>query len=699
MPAWTASTRPAEVCRRLEDEAFVSSETGEMRSEPVNAGRSPVLDERYLLDPGTRLPELDSPHAEAYAARDLRFPDRPLFALFCRRDLLPRMDVLERFARLDRAKIIKPLQWGAVDWAPAGERRYAVVFRRPGGERVVSDPQRAFQPMRPEDLKRKVIAPLLPLFQDLGDRLLTHRAIRPENLFYMDNGRGEAMLGECVSAPPGLMQPAIYETIENGMAEPAGRSSGNPADDLYAFGVLLAVLLTGETPCAGMSDHQIVSAKLGAGSYTAMFGKARIPLAMLEPLRGLLCDDEHERWNAGDLKTWLGGGPPTFKQPAQQPKAARPFRFAGSDYWDARSLGFALANNWSKAAQRIQDGKIAGWVLRSLGDEERAARIGEVLRRGREASDSGTGGDRTLASVLAALDSRAPLRYKGLAASPDALGRALAINYHQAERIQLFAELLQGRSPLVWFESQQSSRPELLSIKKTIEQACAFVDQSRWGFGIERCLYLLNPVWPCQSPILAQEYVCHIKELLPALERVAQQGIPATEPVDRHVAAFCAARTRHVPERHLKNLSSERLHTRHLAMLHVLADVQQRFGPARLPALARWFAGLLAPIIETYHSRPYRKQLSGQLESLLKGGALLPLCALFDNSGARLADEQAFAAARLRYRQIAAQIAWLQQGGLSGRDNVLRVSRHAAGIISATLAGLMLVAMTLFYVL
>ncbi len=682
-----------------EDEAVVSGETGEMRSGSEDAGRLPVLGERYQLDPRGRLPGLDQPPAEAYAARDLKFPERPLFALLCRRDLMPRMDAIERFARLERANIVRPLQWGAVDWAATGGRRYAVVFHRPGGERLVADPQAGFEPMRPGELKRRVIAPLLPVLQDLSDRFLAHRAIHPGNLFYTDGSRSEAMLGECVSVPPGLAQPTFYETVENGMAEPAGRRAGNPADDLYAFGVLLAVLLTGESPFAGMSDREIVSAKLGAGSYTAMFGKARIPLAMLEPLRGLLCDDERERWSAADLKAWLGGGPPTFKQPAQQPKAARPFRFDGSDYWDVRSLGFAMASNWSKAVQSIQEGKLSEWLLRSLGDEDRAARIGKALRWGRKVADGDTRSDRTLASVLAALDPMAPLRYKGLSASPDALGRVLAINYHQPDRVQLFAELLQGRSPIVWFESQQSNQPDLLAIKKTIEQACAFVGQSRVGFGIERCLYLLNPGWPCQSPLLAQEYVCTIRELLPALERVAQRGVQTTEPVDRHVAAFCAARTRHVPERHLKNLSSERPDSRHLAMLHVLADVQQRFGPARLPALARWFAKLLAPIIDTYHSRPYRKQMTRRLETLVEDGALGPLCALFDNTGDRLADEQAFAAARLRYRQSAAQIAWLEQGGLSGRENVLRVSRHAAGMISATLAGLLLVAMTLFYVL
>jgi hypothetical protein len=695
-----ATPRVAGPRRELEGEPVVSGETGKTQSGPDGSGQSPVLDGRFMLLPETRLSQLDSPYAEAYEARDLRFPDRPLFAMFCRRELLPRMDVLERFARLERASVVKPLQWGVVDWPPAGERRYAIVFRRPGGGRVAADARSDLRPMLPEELKRKIIGPLVTVLQDLSDRLITHRAIRPENLFYTDGSRTETMLGECVSAPPGLAQPVIYETIENGMAEPVGRGPGKPADDLYAFGVLLAVLLTGAIPCAGMSDQEIVSAKLSLGSYSALLGKARIPIAMLEPLRGLLCDDPHERWTADDLKVWLRGGHPTSKQPMQPPKAARPFRFAGAEYRDVRSLAYAMANNWSEAVRRVGDEDIAGWVLRSVGDEPRAALIGKALRWGRQ-EDDGDGGaaHRTLARVLAALDPGAPLRYKELAANPEALGQVLAIDYHRSERVRLFVQLLRGRSPLVWFESQNANRPELLAIKKSVEQACAFVDRVRLGFGIERCLYLLSPLWPCQSPLLAQDYVCEIRDLLPALERVAQRAAPAGEPVDRHVAAFCAARTRHPPERYLKNLSSESAEARHLAMLHLLADLQHRFGPTRLPALARWFAGLLGPIVECYHHRPFRKQLSERLPAVVQGGVLGELCVLFDNPAARLTDGQAFAAARLEYRQAVAQIAWLQQGGLSSRENVLRVSQHAAGMISAALAGLMLVAMTLFYVL
>ncbi|MDH3595013.1 MAG: hypothetical protein OEM93_09210 [Rhodospirillales bacterium] len=674
------------------------SEASEGQAGQGSGGLSLGVDGRFELLPGVRLPRLDSPHAEAYEARDLREPDRPHFALVCRRELLPRVDILERVSRLDRSSIVKPRQWGVVDWHPAGGRRFAIVFEQPGGGRVFGGSLGARAPIRLEDIRRFVIAPLVPLLQELSERGITHRAIRPDNLFYADESRRKVALGESVSAPPGLAQAAVFETIENGMAEPSGRGPGYPPDDLYAFGVLLAVLLTGEIPCADMTDQEIVAAKLKRGSYSALCGRARIPLAMLEPLRGLLCDDPSERWTAGDLKSWLGGRQLTPKLPALPPKATRPFRFAGAEYLDARSLAHALAHDWPSARPSLYDGKIADWMLRSLGNEPRAQLIGNTMRRRQYASaEDGCSDDRTVSRVLMALDPEAPLRYKGLAVNIEGLGAALAVDYHKPEKVQLFVEMLRGRLPLAWFDAQLANRPEFLSVKKLIEQACSFASRARAGFGIERCLYQLNPQWPCQSPLLAQEYVCYIKDLLPALERIAGRGMPSEEPVDRHIAAFCVARVRQVPERLLNNLAAQNTTVRHLAMLQLLADVQQRTGPARLPALTRWYANLLAPAIDGYRNRPYRKRLADEIARLVEQGELGLLSVLFDNPAAVRADEQGFAVARAQYRQAANRISWLEQGGLSGPDNVLRASRQAASMVSAVLAGLMLVVLTVFY--
>jgi hypothetical protein len=134
-------------------------------------------------------------------------------------------------------------------------------------------------------------------------------------------------------------------------------------------------------------------------------------------------------------------------------------------------------------------------------------------------------------------------------------------------------------------------------------------------------------------------------------------------------------------------------------MLQLLADVQKRTGPARLPALTRWYATLLAPAIDGYRNRPYRKRLADEIARLVERGELGLLGVLFDNPEAIRADERGFAVARAQYQQAGHRISWLEQGGLSGPDNVQRVSRQAASIVSAVLSGLMLVVLTVFYAL
>src|SRR3546814_15330392 len=74
------------------------------------------------------------------------------------------------------------------------------------------------------------------------------------------------------------------------MAVPEGRGYGGPEDDYYALGVLVLVLLCGGNPVPGLSEHDLVEAKISKGSYAAMVGETRLSMPMVEVLRGLLCD-------------------------------------------------------------------------------------------------------------------------------------------------------------------------------------------------------------------------------------------------------------------------------------------------------------------------------------------------------------------------------------------------------------------------
>src|SRR3546814_7561845 len=69
------------------------------------------------------------------------------------------------------------------------------------------------------------------------------------------------------------------------MAVPEGRGYGGPEDDYYALGVLVLVLLCGGNPVPGLSEHELVEAKISKGSYAALVGETRLSLPMVEVLR------------------------------------------------------------------------------------------------------------------------------------------------------------------------------------------------------------------------------------------------------------------------------------------------------------------------------------------------------------------------------------------------------------------------------
>ncbi len=655
-----------------------------------------AINQRYELLPGKRLPEFDSPQAEAFEVRSLRAAHQRFFALLCRSGSLPRINLLEEFARGGRGPMVRPVEWQAVSWPPEGTRRMAIVFPRPAGQRVPLDGKNKFPPWKSDAVLRHVIRPQLPLLRDLSERGLMHRAIRAENLFYTGDDGLDVMLGECVSGPPGLSQHTIYETIENGMAQPEGRSEGAPADDLYAFAVLLVVLLNGGNPCAGMSDAEIIEAKLKLGSHGALAGRAKMPVKMMEPLRGLLCDDPKQRWGVQDLELWADGRTQTPKQPALPRKATRPIRFAGTDYWNTRSLAHAMANDWPHAVQLMQGEELSEWLRRNLSDEERADDIASVLRLDSEVSnDAGTADDLKLAQVLLILDPQAPLRYQDLAVHVDALGSALVYSWDDETWFQHFDMIMNGRLPVYWFDRQTVPEAELAALRRRIEEADAAYGQSTMGKGVERCLYVLAAGCACKCKLLDKSYVTGIGELIPALEHLAQQGIPADDPVDRHVAAFCAAQMKRVPDSLLESLTKGDPPQRSLAMARLLAEVQRTTGPAQLPALTGWLASRLVTLIESYHYRPYRKQLAVDTTSVVARGVIGELCVLFDTQAVKRADEQGVRNAAIQHSQAESEIVWLQQGGLTNPANVMRGSRQAATAIATVASGLVLVVLAM----
>src|SRR5689334_16262467 len=208
-----------------------------MADEPAEtvAGMAPParLGERFEIYADRPLAELRSPSGAAYAAIDRERPAIGLSAVICDPDLPPRFEMLAGLHAMRGDGLLLPQHWGVIDWPPAGRRCFAILFDRPAGGVVAPSLGEAIAPINEDEIKRHLLPPVINSLRELFAAGLTHRAIRPNNLFYRDATRKALLLGDCVSAPPAALQPIAYETIESGMALPAGRGHGGPGEDLY----------------------------------------------------------------------------------------------------------------------------------------------------------------------------------------------------------------------------------------------------------------------------------------------------------------------------------------------------------------------------------------------------------------------------------------------------------------------------------
>lgn len=661
-----------------------------------------MVADRYRIHPDQPLPGLDAAGGiRAFTATDERGSPKSLFALVCRRDVAPRTDVLNQFARFTRLPLVTPLRWGVVYWPPEKARRFVIILHQPGGERILPAPDAAIDAWREDRVVRLVMNPLMPVFKELGGRNLTHRAIRADNLFFADSARESVVLGECFSLPAGMAQPSIYEPIDSAMAMPEGRGYGTPADDYYALGILVLVLLCGGNPVPHLSEHELVEAKISKGSYAALVGETRLSLPMVEMLRGLLCDDPEERWRHGDLQLWLNGRHLSPKQALLPPKAARLYPFEDEEYANAPALSYAMGRKWNAALQEIRSPELERWIRRSLSDDRRAAAVGAATQ-----AVIGIGGgvpgleDRLLTRLLIALDPQAPLRFKQVAVRIQGFSAAFAVNYDNEDRRQTFAEIILHKLPQMWIEAQPNLRADVVAYVRAFDLVAHHLAKPRIGYGLERALYVLNSSWPCQSPLLVSDYVADLNDLLPALERLAAQGRTERVPVDWHIGGFVSARMKMTPDRAFNELAEEeRPEVFNLGVVRLLAEVQESTGPVRLPHLAAWCATLLKPVVDKFRNRTRREQMTEMLRQLAAQGSLTALVRLVDNPDRRAADEQGFRRARAEFAQLVEQMGWLHSGGLTRPAVVRAAAREASTVVSGVVAAVTVLLITLGSVL
>lgn len=629
---------------------------------------------RYAVDPFRPLQGVGG-GLSAYVTTDRRSGDARLVALAVGRHGAPRLSALQALD-LPIDNLMGPVGHG-VGPKPGGGQGYYVICAAPPGPALSA----SLDPWPEALLLEHVLRPAAQVLATLQAAGVTHRAIRPDNVFVAARGQ-PVTLGAAWAAPPAMHQSAVFESPFSAMCHPAGRGDGTIADDIYALGVLLLVLATGQVPMADLDTATIIGRKLDLGSFAALNAGAVIPPFLSDLLRGMLAEDPEHRTQP---KLLMDPSSARSRRVAARPprRSQRPLMLNDIAVFDARTLAYALSTDEKKATQALRNGVATQWLRRGLGDASIATLVEELVRVRLADSKASIDADaRLLMHVIGAIEPHMPLCWRDVALWPDGIGALLAEGVRGNPNLTVLAEeLLRNDILSVWSAaSPRRSRDDVLSLTAEGRQLRIFLQRGGEG-ALQRAFYVLNPLLPCAVSAMADAWIIGMPDLMRFLEKAAGAG-PAAGLVDLHVRAFIAARgDRQIDSAVNLVIGTKDPKTYRLRQLALLRDLQQRYHEHPMRALAAWVAAQLRPELQEWHNQPKRAALVERLEALAQAGFLAPLLALVDDDKGRGEDLAGAQRAAVLVAAIDGELAALERSGTIRRAVTARFGREIAAAI------------------
>lgn len=659
---------------------------------PVS-GEIVVYRDQFYIHTGRRLKQFDQGLVRAYGASGS--PDVGTvthFALICEPNLTPRTRAVLAFSRLINGSLVKLVASGAVYWPPAQSERYMLIYENFPGRPLMQEGLFTGLDMKPEIVHESMVRPLTHALMDMRDVDLVHGNIRPSNIFITGVGENidRVLLGECLSTPPSFCQPAIFETIERAMADPVARGLPTTDSDIYSLGASLAVILRSRDPMEGMSTEEMIQFKIDQGSYVALTGKDRFTGAILELLRGCLQDDRAQRWTLEDIISWLDGNRLSPKQPSKKVKAARPVHFMDQKYFRPAVIAMDLNKNQSEAAQLVESGHMLQWIERSLEDSSIQKRLESAVEATAEQGRGPGYWDRLLCHVSIALDPEAPIRYKNHIINPDGFGYALTDAVIRRQDLNPYIELIMQQVMLFWVTQQADSQVDVGSLVSRFDTCRAIMKQQNIAYGIERCMYFMNPEAPCISEKLKGYYIQSPEDMLAALEKISTQPGRPELMLDRHSTAFISVKDRKDIDPYLMELNAPEMYKRTLGNIKTLATIQQRSRIGRLPGLCKWAAQILGPVYERFHDREMRKSMKEKIDKMADSGDLSKIAGVLDNPANYQKDLANYNDARKEYYQLRVEAARLEEKLVDPKLFKAGIGREVAALVACAISGIII---------
>ena len=618
----------------------------------------------------------------AYPAFDRRDGSRALLAVQTKPALPPRPRLLTGRLAAPVPHAVMPLDHG-VGRDPSGRNALFVFCPALPGASVAAAPK----PWAESEVIRFLLLPAAAALDAFAERGLTHRAIRPDNVFRAGPGE-KVTLGPCWAAPPASLQPAAFEPPYAAQCLPTGRGEGSIHDDVYALGVTMLWCVLGGPGEGWLDDAALLRQKMNMGSLAALLGQARISPTLADLLRGMLAEDpDHRPAPALLLDPDQARSRRVATRPA--PRAQRPMEIGGQQAWFARELALVLGGAADTAATLLRNGGISGWIRRLVGDTPLAIRLDEAMLRAEMPGDPARPAHVLVARAITALDPLAPLVWRGYALFPDGIGTALvtAVLTGQTALTAALEEILTQDATAAWLHGRVP-RAEYTRMQQDVRDWREWLYAKGVTGGLPRVLYGANPLLSCLSPILGGRAVPRLGDLLPMLEVCAAEADRKRPPIDAQIAAFIAARADQSVLAEANRLAGFVTQEDRLTVMGLFGRLQQRVGGDSLPKLAGWLVESGLPEMQRWRCMATRKALTGRLNALAAAGMITPMVLLLSDDPACARDAAGAQNAAVRLGDIELMLASLN-GGAAKRRDAARQTGHdiATGLSLLCLLG------------
>lgn len=655
-------------------------------SPPSSTGGKALLRGRIEIDLGSRLREFEMGDTRVFATSDQGDKNRPMMAYVCHCGVPIRNKPLAALKGKMHRNLLSIVTDGLIPVPGSDELRFAVVLEKPEGVSVAKAMVEHGEPFDERTVGQEFLPQFVAALRELEAAGVTHRAIRPDNVFFGD-AKGEILaLGEFITSPAGSCQPPAFEPIESAQAMPEGRGIGTMLHDTYALGVTLLSMLSGSLPGEGQDPDELMEERLTQSSFTALAGSFKASAMTLDLLRGLMCDDVSERWGLHEIDAWMRGRRFAIKRSVLSQRAIRSFAFESRDHTYDLPLAAAFARHPREAAKAVASEEFLDWLRVGLQRPRLAATLTQMLQaRAQPTRDGPAGGGKidpvTLGTIV--LDPMGPLRRDEVSIAIDGFGPILAAAFARKDQKlkTSIMTLLASEAPKEWIKQRREANSDLSASTGIFSQLLAVGASKGLGFGAERCLYELNAGLPCLSPAVAKYWVTELPRLLTALDDAAATADKSTDLLDRHIGAFIGTYLSQA-ENMLKTFSKTANQDKAVLALELFAMMQARFDMPNLKNLTRWLGAKLEPLVASFHSRTRREYTRARIAVAQEKGDITLLLELVNSLRNDSSDATQFKAAKTNYSNNQAEIAELATGGQKVTAMGRAMGARAARLIS-----------------